>query len=211
MSIMSSAPALPAPAPFFVALPAHADVEKSFAACTLVLVRPFSLSLLCPPARRPPYLTRLFHSCCRLADAQPFLAVGNVGCLAVDALLATHSASLVHVGYLDGTRFVLPAVGNDALALRKRDLCGRVHLPLEVFFAADMRLVVVQQRAPVMPHARAAFAERMIDFIVAAGFARTLLLSSRHASSRVDSQMAGCGLFCLVLMMIERVESDGCV
>jgi predicted ATP-grasp superfamily ATP-dependent carboligase len=82
---------------------------------------------------------------------QPFFAVGNVGCLAVDSLLATHSSSLIHVGYLDAFRMrVQVALGNDALACDQSEVCGRLHLPLEVFYDKQSSLVVVQQRAPVI-------------------------------------------------------------
>jgi proteasome assembly chaperone 2 len=73
-------------------------------------------------------------------------SVGKVGCLAVDALIATYHLKLV--GYIQEPN-VLPAVGNDALALTPEQLSGQIHLPLEVYFSAERQLVAIQQRAPV--------------------------------------------------------------
>lgn len=81
-------------------------------------------------------------------------SVGKVGCLAVDALIATYKLKLV--GYIQELH-VLPAVGNDALALTPDRMVGQIHLPLEVYFSSERQLVAIQQRAPV---AKVWFAER---------------------------------------------------
>jgi predicted ATP-grasp superfamily ATP-dependent carboligase len=73
-------------------------------------------------------------------------SVGKVGCLAIDALIATYKLKLV--GYIQESH-VLPAVGNDALALTTEQMTGQIHLSLEVYFSAERQLVAIQQRAPV--------------------------------------------------------------
>ena len=57
----------------------------------------------------------------------PMFGVGNTGPLAVDALITTYGAT--HVGYLESAD-VLPAVGNDALAITPADRTGTITLPL---------------------------------------------------------------------------------
>ena len=86
-----------------------------------------------PPAAFVPYgasevATSALHS---LPLILPSVSVGNVGQLAVDALIASFSA--VKVGYLR-TPHILPIVAADAAASSPSDVLGRLSLPVELFY-----------------------------------------------------------------------------
>lgn len=124
---------------------------------------------------------------------QPALTIGNVGQLAIDALIVTMEVPLV--GYLEDEE-VLPVVGNDAFAVSGN---GVLSTALEVYYRPgdanrkEPAVTLLQQRAPVV-HARrnGAFVERLKkEFIDTFKFGKVVLLMSADASRRIDSQLIG--------------------
>lgn len=112
----------------------------------------------------------------------PAVSVGNVGQLAVDALLATLPRA-DRIGYIHSGA-VMPAV-----AAAARDEPAGAILPVEVYACEPLRLVVVQRRSPCVPGRRAEFAEALAGWAATAGLSRALLLDSRPAHTRGDEEL----------------------
>merc|ERR1712018_180114 len=104
----------------------------------------------------------------------PAVSVGNVGQLAVDALVATKVLGFEHIGYLNDED-VLPVSGN---------LQGRICVPLEVYYSKQQHLLAIQQRSSIVPSQRRQFAARLAAWALAFQVRRVVLLSSCHAFRR---------------------------
>lgn len=116
----------------------------------------------------------------------PAVSVANIGQLAVDLLIVSLKA--VKIGYLHST-FVHPIIANDADAVKIKQCTGRISLPIEVYYAAEAKLVIVQQRSPVLRGFHGEFAREMHQFIQQNQFASTTLLSSDSIHTRTDVQI----------------------
>lgn len=108
----------------------------------------------------------------------PAVSVGNAGQIALDLLIS--GSGVEKLGYWH-CRHVIPAVGNDALAVRPAAARGAVALPVEVFGCAKRRVAVLQQRAPCARGSNRAFAEGIAAWAQKAGFARLIVAASCHA------------------------------
>uniref|UniRef100_A0A3Q2QWN2 Proteasome assembly chaperone 2 n=1 Tax=Fundulus heteroclitus TaxID=8078 RepID=A0A3Q2QWN2_FUNHE len=115
----------------------------------------------------------------------PAVAVGNVGQLAVDLVVSTLNMS--RVGYFH-TDCLIPMAGNNPYASCKDDT-EELHTPAEVYTAAELKLAVLQIRAPILQTRSKRFRQQLVSWIKASGFSRTVVLSSSHAYQRDDQQL----------------------
>ena len=119
----------------------------------------------------------------------PSLSLGNVGQLAVDAMVVTLNA--ISVGYLE-EESVLPAVGNDAFTPPST---GLISTSLEIYYkpsdGSSPAITFLQQRAPVIKGHNEEFVVHLMDFIKQQQFSHVVLLHSSDASRRIDSQISG--------------------
>ena len=118
----------------------------------------------------------------------PSVSVGNIGQLAVDALITSYSA--VKLGYLRTSSLLLPVVANDAAAAAPADVSGRLSLPVEVFYAPQQRLLLIQQRAPAVTGLNGAYASVLRAAVCEELQVRdVVLLTSASAHRRDDAQI----------------------
>ncbi|XP_057683972.1 proteasome assembly chaperone 2 [Corythoichthys intestinalis] len=134
----------------------------------------------------------------------PAVAVGNVGQLAVDLLIST--LNLPRVGYLH-TDCLIPMAGNNPYATSQDD-AGELHTAAEVYAAPELKIVVLQIRAPVVKTKSKRFRQLLLSWIKSNGFSRTLVLSSSHAYHRDDQQMQGTPLRYLVTPSLLKICGD---
>lgn len=117
----------------------------------------------------------------------PAVAVGNVGQLAVDLIVSTLNMS--RVGFIH-TDCLIPMAGNNPYSTCKED-AQELHTPAEVYAAPELKLAVLQIRAPIVQTKSKKFRQLIVSWIKASGFSRTVILSSSHAYQRDDQQMKG--------------------
>ncbi|KAM3857984.1 proteasome assembly chaperone 2 [Diretmus argenteus] len=134
----------------------------------------------------------------------PAIAVGNVGQLAVDLIVSTLKMS--RVGYIH-TDCLIPMVGNNPYFTCTED-AEELHTAAEVFTAAEMKLAVLQIRAPIVQTRSKKFRQLMVSWIKSSGFSRTVVLSSSHAYQRDDQQLQGSPLRYLVTPALQKVSGD---
>ncbi|KAI8820647.1 PAC2 family-domain-containing protein [Fimicolochytrium jonesii] len=115
-------------------------------------------------------------------------ALGNLGQLAVDALIST--LKLQRIGFID-TPFIAPVCGIDSYGEHEGE--GVLHTTVEVYAPAsdsELHLTVVQIRSPVQPRKAVAFAKHLKTWITEVGFSDVVLVTGADAGRRDDSQMA---------------------
>ncbi|XP_037548770.1 proteasome assembly chaperone 2 [Nematolebias whitei] len=134
----------------------------------------------------------------------PAVAVGNVGQLAVDLIVSTLNMS--RVGYVH-TDCLIPMAGNNPYVSCKED-AEELHTPAEVYAAAELKLAVLQIRAPVVQTKSKKFCQLLVSWIKASGFSRTVVLSSSHAYQRDDQQLQGTPLRYLATPSLLKVSAD---
>lgn len=110
----------------------------------------------------------------------PIISKGNVGQLACDLLIA--SLSLERIGFLDASALV-PVVG-----ARENGAKG-VSTPLEVFSKSGCKLVVVQQRSPVLKSHKTQFIRSLLSWIRTSAFESVILLAGMDTTNRSDAHM----------------------
>ncbi|XP_015235993.1 PREDICTED: proteasome assembly chaperone 2 [Cyprinodon variegatus] len=134
----------------------------------------------------------------------PAVAVGNVGQLAVDLIVSTLNMS--RVGYFH-TDCLIPMAGNNPYASGKED-AEELHTPAEVYTEAELKLAVLQIRAPIIQTRTKRFRQQLVSWIKASGFSRTVVLSSSHAYQRDDQQLQGTPLRYLVTPSLLTASAD---
>lgn len=134
----------------------------------------------------------------------PAVAVGNVGQLAVDLMVSTLNMS--RVGYIH-TDCLIPMAGNNPYATCRED-AEELHTPAEVFTAPDLKLAVLQIRAPIIQTKSQKFSQLLVSWIKACGFSRTVVLSSSHAYQRDDQQLQCTPLRYLVTPSLLKGSAD---
>lgn len=134
----------------------------------------------------------------------PAVAVGNVGQLAVDLIVSTLTMS--RVGYIH-TDCLIPMAGSNPYATCKGD-AEELHTPAEVYTAAELKLAVLQIRAPVIQTKSKNFRKQLISWIKSSGFSRTVVLSSSHAYQRDDQQLQGTPLRYLITLSLLKTSAD---
>ncbi|XP_031722363.1 proteasome assembly chaperone 2 [Anarrhichthys ocellatus] len=133
----------------------------------------------------------------------PAVAVGNVGQLAVDLIVSTLNMS--RVGYIH-TDCLIPMTGNNPYTICKDD-AEQLHTPAEVYTAAELKMAVLQIRAPIIQTKSKKFRQLLVSWIKASGFSRTVVLSSSHAYQRDDQQLKGTPLRYLVTPALLKVSA----
>ncbi|XP_008329732.1 proteasome assembly chaperone 2 [Cynoglossus semilaevis] len=134
----------------------------------------------------------------------PAVAVGNVAQLAVDLIVST--LNMKRVGYIH-TDCLVPMAGNNPYTTCKED-AEELHTPAEVYSAPELKLAILQIRAPVIPTKSKKFRQLIVSWIKSSGFSRTVLLSSSHAYQRDDQQLQGTPLRYLVTPSLLKVSED---
>ncbi|XP_034561490.1 proteasome assembly chaperone 2 [Notolabrus celidotus] len=134
----------------------------------------------------------------------PAVAVGNVGQLAVDLMVST--LNMKRVGHIH-TDCLIPMAGNNPYATSSEEV-EELHTPAEVYTAADLKLAVLQIRAPIIQTKSKKFRQLLVTWIKASGFSRTVVLSSSHAYQRDDQQMQGTALRYLVTPSLLKLSAD---
>ncbi|KAG2188286.1 hypothetical protein INT44_001039 [Umbelopsis vinacea] len=134
----------------------------------------------------------------------PTVSIANVPQLTVDLFVS--SLKLERVGFLED-HSVMPVAGvfevnpdmGITVALEGNSLFT-LYLPqtprpfadmFTVYQTKDRQFTFVQQRTPIFKGKRQVFLSNLEAFIVASGFAKTLIITSTDASRRVDVQMTG--------------------
>lgn len=134
----------------------------------------------------------------------PAVAVGNVGQLAVDLIVSTLNMS--RVGFLH-TDCLIPMAGNNPYSSGKED-ADELHTNAEVYIAEDLKLAVLQIRAPVLQAKSKKFCQLLVSWIKSTGFSRTVVLSSSHAYHRDDQQLRSSPLRYLVTSSMLTLSKD---
>ncbi|XP_028255069.1 proteasome assembly chaperone 2 [Parambassis ranga] len=134
----------------------------------------------------------------------PAVAVGNVGQLAVDLIVSTLNMS--RVGFLH-TDCLIPMAGNNPYATCKED-AEELHTAGEVYTTAELKLAVLQIRAPILQTKSKKFRQLLVSWIKTSGFSRTVVLSSSHAYQRDDQQLQGTPLRYLITPSLLKVSAD---
>ncbi|KAM9339779.1 proteasome assembly chaperone 2 isoform 1-T1 [Symphorus nematophorus] len=134
----------------------------------------------------------------------PAVAVGNVGQLAVDLIVSTLNMS--RVGYIHSD-CLIPMAGNNPYTSCKED-AEELHTPAEVYTAAELKLAVLQIRAPIIQNKSKKFRQLLVSWIKSSGFSRTVVLSSSHAYQRDDQQLQGTPLRYLVTPSLLKTSAD---
>jgi len=110
----------------------------------------------------------------------PVVSTANVSQLAADLIIA--SLTLKRLAVIDPSYFV-PFVGG------REDGEEGVSTPCELFGGADVDIVVVQQRSPVLKSQKERFVHKLLEFIKSSDVAAVLLLSGMDQTIRSDAQM----------------------
>ncbi|XP_068701289.1 proteasome assembly chaperone 2-like [Montipora foliosa] len=135
----------------------------------------------------------------------PAVSIGNVGQLAVDLVISSISDSCCRVGYFYDS-CLLPVVGNDALT-QSDGSRGKLNVSVEVYKSEDQKIVVVQQRAPLLKGCQTEYCEKLITWIKGCHFKQVILISSINATERIDSQLEGSPLRYLVTPMADHLTT----
>jgi len=140
----------------------------------------------------------------------PSISVGNVGQLGVDVILTNVSKRKVGYWY---DRDVMYSVCTDPYFSsstarntkkmksleQKVSVNGSISLSIEVFEVLNSSLIIVQQRAPVLSHARnKRYVENLSNWIKENQFKEVIVLGSREAYVRKDRQIQGSPFYFLV-------------
>ncbi|XP_029022827.1 proteasome assembly chaperone 2 [Betta splendens] len=134
----------------------------------------------------------------------PAVAVGNVGQLAVDLIVSTlHMSTVGHIH----TDCLIPMAGNNPYPTCKGD-AEEMHTPAEVYTAPELKLAVLQIRAPIIQNKSKRFRQLIVSWIKASGFSRTVVLSSSHAYQRDDKQLQGAPLRYLLTPSLLKVSAE---
>lgn len=67
----------------------------------------------------------------------------------------------------------------------------KIFLYFKVYENKNFKLVILQQRAPLLKGKRNQFVELLCDFIKKENFREVICLTSSHAYERLDSQLVG--------------------
>jgi len=116
----------------------------------------------------------------------PSVSVGNVGQLAMDALLTNLSPPPTSLGQVHHPSLI-PLVGPDPL----RTSSSSITTALQLYHHPPSRLLLLQLRSGLVPGGSRQFLSDLLHWCKTAGVARVVNLSSCHAHERTDCQMTG--------------------
>lgn len=110
----------------------------------------------------------------------PIVSVGNVAQLAADLLIA--SLKLNRVGVFD-PKHLVPVVG------AREDGTAGLTTPIELFGDQKSKIVIVQQRSPVLKSFKQQFADALLEFIRDSGVSAVVFMAGIDTMDRTDTQM----------------------
>ncbi|KAL5021422.1 hypothetical protein ScPMuIL_000577 [Solemya velum] len=134
----------------------------------------------------------------------PAVSVGNVGQLAVDLLIST--LELKKTGFIYHES-ILPLVGNDPFVNTVPTSCTLV-TSCEVYEDRDKKLVVIQQRAPLIKGKKSFFVSWLAAWIKEQKFKQVVIVTSSYSHERLDTQLSGSQFRYLASRQAELVEGD---
>jgi len=117
----------------------------------------------------------------------PSVGISNVGQLAVDMLIFNLGDKVKRIsGIYDEA--LMPVTGIDHVRSSTNGKDGSLLEPMEVFESTELKLIIIQQRAPFVKGRIPAFRERLSQWIDACGFERVIMLSgvSSHVKTDMD-------------------------
>ncbi|ESO08955.1 hypothetical protein HELRODRAFT_74476, partial [Helobdella robusta] len=114
----------------------------------------------------------------------PTVSIGNVGQLTIDLLISSLQAPLV--GHLSSD-CVVPVVGRDAFDLNSNLLTTS----LDVHECEKHKLVILQQRSPIIKRRQQRFIDELTKWIKDMKFPHVIVYTSVLACERIDSQLYG--------------------
>ncbi|XP_006636030.2 proteasome assembly chaperone 2 [Lepisosteus oculatus] len=135
----------------------------------------------------------------------PAVSVGNVGQFATDLVIST--LHMPRVGYFHSDCLV-PMVGNNPYATSPED-SSELSTNAEVYSLPDLKLAVLQIRAPIIQTKYRQFRKRVVSWIKTNKFSKVVLLSSCHAHHRDDRQLLSTPLRYLLTPALQSVVGDG--
>ncbi|XP_022092119.1 proteasome assembly chaperone 2-like isoform X2 [Acanthaster planci] len=118
---------------------------------------------------------------------EPAVSVGNLAQLSADLLIST--LELTRAGYLHDAS-ILPLCGHDPFG-RAGMTEGCLVTSTEVYESKQRRLVVVQQRTPLVKGKHEDFRRKLLAWIKDAKFSKVILLTSSQSHERIDAQLTG--------------------
>ncbi|XP_030645112.1 proteasome assembly chaperone 2 isoform X2 [Chanos chanos] len=134
----------------------------------------------------------------------PAVSVGNVGQLAADLIIST--LNMPRVGHFH-TDCLIPMVGNNPYATSSED-AAELSTNAEVYALNDIKLAVLQIRAPIIQTRVRSFRKLIVAWIKTSGFSRTVVLSSSHAYQRDDRQLLGTSLRYLLTPALQKEAEE---
>ncbi|CAL1538170.1 unnamed protein product [Lymnaea stagnalis] len=117
----------------------------------------------------------------------PAVSVGNVGQLAADLIVNT--LDMERVGYILHPS-LLPCVGNNPFAIGDGSSC-QLSTSCEIYESTKLKLVVIQQRAPLIKGKSRAYTEWLSSWLNEIQFDQVVVLTSSFAYERLDQQLSG--------------------
>jgi len=117
----------------------------------------------------------------------PTVSVGNVGQLSVDLIIST--LGMERVGYIHHPS-LLPVAGNNPFAHEDSNTC-QLMTCCEVYESQTAKVVVIQQRAPIVKGRGKQFSDWLTAWIKSQKFHQIVVLTSAFAQLRTDQQMGG--------------------
>jgi len=132
----------------------------------------------------------------------PMVSVGNIGQLAVDLLISTMQPR--KVGYFYDAAF-WPIVGSDPYCTPGSGR-GDIVTSCEVYESTERKVVLVQQRVPIIRYRRYDFRRKMMAWIRKNKFGKVVILSSCSTHSRRDDQLEGFMVWILQRTLVHLVD-----
>jgi len=114
------------------------------------------------------------------------VSIGNVGQLCAELLLSNLKNDVQKVAFIEDDA-VLPMIGRKVSRDGQSQLCHA----LEVYVCEGKKLVILQQRAPLVKGRIPSFRKKLISWMKLSGFTTTYTLSSVSSHIRMDEDLQG--------------------
>ncbi|XP_054710873.1 proteasome assembly chaperone 2-like [Uloborus diversus] len=131
----------------------------------------------------------------------PSISVGNVGQLAVDLLL--NNLEVKHVAFIEEPS-ILPIVGPDPFDPESTKLATSC----ELFQFEEKKLLIMQQRAPIIPEEISRYKDFITNFIKSHKFKKTVLLSSSFSQFFTAENLQGVPIHYLLTSTVREEEKQ---
>eukprot|EP00041_Stephanoeca_diplocostata_P006230 m.78698 g.78698 ORF g.78698 m.78698 type:complete len:327 (+) comp16248_c1_seq13:303-1283(+) len=128
----------------------------------------------------------------------PAVGIGSIAQLAVDYLVQNIDGKCV--GYLEHTG-ILPMVGSDVSISGDS---GKLLTSAEVYYAEQSKLLLLHMRSPVIQAYRTSFRQELAEWLLKIQCASVLILTGANATERIESQLTGPQVRCLLSSQITQ-------